>query len=774
MVRVTCLLILLCAATAWGQGVDPEGRPVAEVRIEGLHQTARQLVENQVRTLVGDPYSRDTVEKDVVRITHLGVFESVRVDIEDNGDGTVDVIYRVAEQPVLADVQVVGNKALSDQELLALIVLQPGDPASSFLIDRGRRLIREAYEDKGYFMASVNVDEPVLREAGILIFRIVEGPKVRIKAFRFEGNSVYDDESLKAQVRSDEYFPIFKDGSLSREQLDLDAARVRDFYRDRGYLEAQVARDIDLSPNQRDAVVVFRVEEGRQFSVDRVDVVGNENLPAAQVLMNLTLSPGSTYSESQRAASTVAILDLYGKLGYLETTVDIQRLFHDAEPRVDLRVVIVEGRPYTVGSIAVRGNEVTRSKVVLRQLRGLTPGTRFDRTQLDYTRRRLRESVLFSDGKVTILGDPQEEVRDVLVEVAEAQTGSLAFGAAVSSDLGVLGAIDLVQRNFDISDTPENAKDLFTGRAFRGAGQTFRLSLQPGSENSRYSVSFSEPNVLESDYYLDTSLYFLTRELEKYNEQRAGVSLGIGQRFGDVWRASVAGRVYGVDIDELEPDAPVDVFAVEGGNLVTGVGFTVVRDTTDSFVFPSRGSKLEAGLERVGALGGDFDFTRLIAQYDQFWTVDEDIFDRKTIVHWRVVLGWIFEEDEAPTFERFYAGGQSFRGFGYRGVGPRGIEADSGLIGDDPVGGDFQLLTSLEYEFPLFEDFLRGVFFTDMGTVQDDVGLDQWRVSIGAGIRLRLPFFGAAPIAIDLAHPLVKEEGDETQIINFSLSLPLQ
>lgn len=777
MVRVTRLLLLLFllpTAAASAQGVDPEGRPVAEVRLEGLRQISEQLVQNQIRMLEGDPYNKTTVEGDVIRITHLGVFDSVRVDVEDNGDGTVDVIYRVVEQQVLADVQIVGNKAISDQELLALVVLQPGDPASDFLIDRGRRLIREAYEDKGYFMASVNVDEPVLAEAGILIFRVVEGPKVRIKAFRFAGNSVFDNDTLQAQIRSKEYFPIFKDGSLSREQLDLDAARIRDYYRDRGYLEAQVARDIDLSPNQRDAVVVFRIEEGRQFSVDEVTVVGNENLPASQILMNLTLRSGSTYSESQRAASQAALLDLYGKLGYIETDVEIQRLFHDDEPKVDLRVEIIEGQPYTVGAIAVRGNEVTKSKIVLRQLRGLTPGTRFDRTQLEYTRQRLRESTLFDDGKVTILGDPEDEVRDVLIEVTEAQTGSLAFGAAVSSDLGVLGAIDLTQKNFDITDTPENFKDLFTGKAFRGAGQTFRLSLQPGDQNSRYSVSFSEPNLLETDYFFDSSLSFLNRELEDYNEQRAGISMAIGQRFGDVWRASMSARVYGVEIDDIEPDAPVDVFAVEGNNLLTGLGINVVRDATDSYIFPSRGSKLELGIEQMGALGGDFDFTRFVGQYDQFWTVDQDIFDRKTIVHWGLTLGWILQDDQAPAFERFYAGGKNFRGFAYRGVGPRGIRADTMTVGDDPVGGDFELLTTLEYEFPVFEDFLRGVIFTDMGTVQDDVGFDDWRVSIGAGVRLRLPFFGAVPIAIDFGVPVMKEEGDETQLVNFTLSLPLQ
>ncbi|HEX7010777.1 MAG TPA: BamA/TamA family outer membrane protein, partial [Phycisphaeraceae bacterium] len=142
-----------------------------------------------------------------------------------------------------------------------------------------------------------------------------------------------------------------------------------------------------------------------------------------------------------------------------------------------------------------------------------------------------------------------------------------------------------------------------------------------------------------------------------------------------------------------------------------------------------------------------------------------------------------YEISDVPLYERFYAGGhRSFRGFEYRGVGPRGIRADTGELGDDPVGGDWLLLTGLEYQFPLLgrpnpgehTGLLNGVVFTDMGTVQDDVGLDEWRVSVGAGLRLKIPFLGQAPFALDFAIPLLRQDGDEEQFFSFDLALPLR
>ena len=130
--------------------------------------------------------------------------------------------------------------------------------------------------------------------------------------------------------------------------------------------------------------------------------------------------------------------------------------------------------------------------------------------------------------------------------------------------------------------------------------------------------------------------------------------------------------------------------------------------------------------------------------------------------------------DEAPVFERYYAGGhRTFRGFDYRGVGPRGIIAGPPLVQtDDSVGGDWLFLLSFEYNFPIYQDVLRVVLFSDTGTVQDDFGLDEYRMSVGAGLRLAVPFLGQAPFAFDFAVPVAKEPDDETQIFSFDIALP--
>jgi outer membrane protein insertion porin family len=71
--------------------------------------------------------------------------------------------------------------------------------------------------------------------------------------------------------------------------------------------------------------------------------------------------------------------------------------------------------------------------------------------------------------------------------------------------------------------------------------------------------------------------------------------------------------------------------------------------------------------------------------------------------------------------------------------------------------------------FPLAGEQLRGVVFTDVGMVEENVELGTIRTSVGAGIRLTLPLLGQAPIALDFAVPLTKSDEDDTQFFSFSL-----
>jgi outer membrane protein insertion porin family len=336
---------------------------------------------------------------------------------------------------------------------------------------------------------------------------------------------------------------------------------------------------------------------------------------------------------------------------------------------------------------------------------------------------------------------------------------------------------------------------LFTGKAFLGAGQYFAINLQPGIEFSQYEVTFREPYLLDTDYFFDTSAYYKTRIFNDYSDERIGTIFSVGQRFGDVWSASVQFRAEQVRISNVQDGAPLDVWNVEGDSDVTSAGFVIDRNTTDSGVFPTRGNLMEIKYSHDGALGGNFDFDSIGAAFSQYWTLDEDFFERKNILHFRTSITQLFD-GSVPVFERLYAGGErSFRGFAYYGVSPRG---NSGYInqsptgpklptatvphsgqtlyvssqGSEPVGGSFMWVNSLEYSVPIFSDILRGVVFSDFGTVQSYTGIDQPRVSVGVGMRLKIPFLGSAPFALDLAVPVVKQKGDQTQFFGFNLDVP--
>lgn len=780
-----CGLLILWAlplAVGFGQGIDLEDRPIAAVRIEGLSQVDDQLVRNQLRLKPGDPYDADTAHGDVVRLTNLGRFSTVVTSAEPQADGSILLIYTLTEQPTISDVLFAGNKNLADQELARLVLLRTGDRVDSFLIDRGIRQIKDAYQEKGFFTTDVTIDQRRLDEEGILLFQIREGPRPHIRQIKFEGNTHFTDSQLASKIRSKTYIPIFRKGQLGREQLTFDAAVVKKFYEDGGYLDARVDGNAEISINEKDAIVTFLVDEGRQYIVASIEVRGNEIFADEQICGRMSLKVGDVFSTGRIKGSTEGLLDMYGKLGYIEAEVKIGHLFHEKEPKVDVVVTIDELMPYRVGKITIQGNQLTKQKVILRQVRGMRPGRPFDRTGIEKTRQRLAPSTLFDQARISVLGDPKDEVRDALIEVREQNTGSVSFGAGVSSDAGVAGEIGLTQRNFDIADYPESFGEFITGKSFRGAGQFFSMRAQPGNERSLYSVNFREPYIFDTEYFLDSSFFFFDRDRSDWVEQRFGTRLGVGQRFGDVYSASIRFRFENVNITDTDTTAPVDVSAVEGRSNIGSVGFTVSRNTTDARIFPSAGSITNVTLQRYGTLLGDYDFWKASLNFKKFWTVDEDFFGRRRVVSVRTEIGYIFDDDtinvggqsvsEAPLFDRFYAGGhRTLRGFEFRGAGPRGNNL-AGLATDRAVGGNFLFLLGAEYNVPIYQEVIRWVVFTDTGTLRKDLGLSQYRVSIGTGIRIKIPFLGQAPFAFDIAYPILKESSDREQFFSFDLDVP--
>lgn len=346
---------------------------------------------------------------------------------------------------------------------------------------------------------------------------------------------------------------------------------------------------------------------------------------------------------------------------------------------------------------------------------------------------------------------------DLIPEVTETQTGRISFGVGVNSDAGFLGNAIVDESNFDITRFPTSFREILNGTAFRGGGQQFRLEAVPGNQVSRYMISWRDPFFMDTNNSVGVSGFYYTRVFEDWNETRSGGNVKIGRQFDNFTSGVVTFRVEDVELHDASSNPPPLLTKALGHNLLSTVRLGVIHDTRDSAFLPTEGHYLEAGYEQAF---GEFHYPRgdLIAR--QYFTTYQRADGEGR--HILALNGQItYTGDDTPIFERLYAGGfSSFRGFQFRGVTPR----DNGI----GVGGQWQALGSVEYIFPFnASESVRGVVFSDFGTVEKKVAFNDFRASAGAGLRVTIPAMGPLPIALDLAWPIVREDFDKTRLFSF-------
>ena len=357
---------------------------------------------------------------------------------------------------------------------------------------------------------------------------------------------------------------------------------------------------------------------------------------------------------------------------------------------------------------------------------------------------------------------PPPEFIDIDTYLSEARTGRLMFGVGVNSNSGLVGNIVLSEQNFDIRRPPTSWDDLWNGTAWRGAGEKFRIEAMPGTQFSRYLVDWTNPYFMDTNNSLGVSGFYFNRYYQNWTEQRLGGRVRVGRQITQQWSASAALRLERVDIFHPSTRFPPPLLKdALGTNLLSTAMFTIAHDTRDSPFMPSQGHHAEVNVEQAF---GQYDYSRITAEARQYFTMYQRADGGgKHILSVRGEVGWTGAN--TPIFERFYAGGlQSFRGFYFRSVSPK----QNGVY----VGGDFMVLGSVEYMLPVVaNEMVKVVTFTDFGTVNNDVSLDNFRVSVGAGLRITVPMLGPTPLALDWAVPLVKDPSDRTQMFSFFMGL---
>jgi outer membrane protein assembly complex protein YaeT len=750
------------------QAQTPTDKVIADVVIRNNKLITTDKIRNTIKTRPDAKYNHATVQNDVTALMATKSFQDVRAGYQITADNKVIVTFDVVELPsVVTDIKFEGAKHAKDDELMSLSGLQRGVPLNPVANKLAVHAIQRYYQEKGRIYAHVELIEGGNQGDTRVVFRITEGPEVKVKSVKFTGNTFVSAERLRTQTQTSRSFLGAVGGTYNPMLIEMDAQKLEEYYRTFGYHEVKVGREIIPSEDARYVSVVFHIHEGPRFKVRDVEVVGANAFPTEQVKGVTKLKSGDTYDKNVVQADLRNVNDLYGYSGRRVNA--REEVIYNAPGEVTVQYQLTERPPDRVGRVIISGNEVTRENIIRRQV-PLYPGQILEYPALAQAERNLARLGIFEmdpeKGQrptVSVL-DPMSDnpCKDILVQVQETQTGSLLFSVGVNSDAGLQGSIALNEKNFDIMNWPTSFDQLLSGRAFRGAGQEFRLEAVPGQRFQRYTASFREPSLFDSPFSLATSAYYYTRGYAEYNEQRVGGRVTVGRRLNQFWTANGTMRIEGIDIFDIPDYYPEEIKQWRGSSFLLGLRASAVRDSRDSYLRPTEGSLFEMGYEQVL---GDYNFPIFTVEGSKFFTLYQrpDGSGRQVLAMRSQAMFTKNDDDEVPIFERFYAGGfRSLRGFEFRGVGP--------FVNGLNTGGTFAFLNSVEYQVPLVaNDGFYLVAFCDSGTVEQDLQLTNYRVTAGLGMRIVVPALGPLPIAIDFGVPIVKAPGDREQVLNFWL-----
>jgi outer membrane protein insertion porin family len=654
------------------------------------------------------------------------------------------------------------NRAFKDKALREKLDFKVGDFLDPILAESGRVTLSEFYRQKGFPDAHVTLDSNSLPE-GKVIYTIDERSRVKIRKIRFKGNKAIKTSDLRKVIKLETREWFIWPSYYTEEKVAENVERLRNIYYQRGFLNHSVRAE-----GQAD--ITFIIEEGPVYKVGKIILTGNKFFDLAtleKLRSGPKLESGRVYNQRSADSYAAAIRRRYRENGFIDSDVQQRVMFREAGANiVDVEFDITEGGQFRIGRVDISGNEVTQDRVIRRILDeyDFTPGQLYNadiapkegdgRLEKNIQRMLLTEQTII---RPVSPADGATDRKDARVDIKEGLTGMWSPGVAIGSDAGVIGRLVFQQRNFDITDWPESFGEFITMKAFRGAGQTFQMSLEPGTVVSQYSVSFTEPYFRDKPISMDVVGSSYARGRESYMEERLKGYLGFEERLKNRWRRSLGFRLENVAVSNIDFDAPKEIKDVAGDNLLAGVRVGFGRDMVDDRFTPTRGYSFDTGYEQVT---GDETFGILRGSYVWYRTLYEDLLQRKTV--WAIKLQAATVVGDAPPFEKFYAGGTGtygIRGFRYRGVSTRGG------VDNDPIGSDWIILSSSEVTMPLIGENFSALFFLDSGTI--DTG--GYRSAVGTGIQIQIPqWFGPVPMRFELTTPLMKDDQDRTQTFSFS------
>ena len=735
------LFALLIHVPALAQGAPT----VSSVQIDGLERVSEQLVRSKLEVQAGQEYNPRAVSRDIRRLFELGFFTHIKADVAEAADGLA-LTYIVTEKQIVEKVLILGNRKIKDRRILSALSMREGDPFIPEAYEEERQAVLDLYEGKGFANTTVDVvAERVGPSRMRMIYTVTEGKKAKIRSIKFVGNDILSARKLRKLMATKRAW-WFLGGKYEEEKLEYDLQQIIDNYGDYGRLEADIARtDLLYTGNGKGMNLTIYLEEGPEYHLENLEIAGNVVYDDDELLNLVEVAAGEVHNKSQVEEDATEIEEGYQDSGYIQANVTpIVTLDKEAKTtRVTHK--ISEGDLRYIREIKIIGNKLTKDEVIRRQI-ALEPGTRYDGSLLELSKRSLRRTEYFENIRTSpYFADDEPLFTDVIFDVEEGKQGNFNFGAGFSTDEGLGGFAELRLNNFDATNWPN----------FTGGGQQFAIKLNVGNRRDQYSLSFTDPEFLGYPFAFGFDVFnetYQVRGSSNYSEDRQGGQLRLGKRLSNYVNMRSSLRYETTEVTGI-PVFVNPIIRRQGGESTTiSIRNEFERNTLDAFRDPTEGSKHLASLEIAG-LGGDNEFYKLYLDSTWYRAIDHE---EKWILSFRSREGYVAEyggSDYVPLTDKFYAGGTgTVRGYKNRDIGPTAKQFV--IFGDDfPLGGNLLYVGNLELKYKLTEQ-LRFYTFIDAGGVWDDNDFDfgEMKYSAGFGIGMEVPRLG--PIRVDYGIPI--------------------
>src|ERR1700722_1906327 len=739
------------------------GPTIRRIAVQGTQRIEPATVLSYVSIREGDPYDEQAADRSLKTLFATGLF----ADVKFNWDGSTLTI-NVVENPIINQIVFEGNDKVSEKDLTKEVQLKPRTVFTRNKVQADVQRIIELYRRNGKFAATVDpqiIQRPQNRVD--LIFSINEGPTTGVARIAFIGNKIFDDSTLKDQIATEEsawWRILSSNDNYDPDRLTFDREQLRRFYLQRGYADFRVVSAVaELTPDRQNFYITFTIEEGDVYKFGKVVIDSKiKELTPANLRPLVPIIDGATYNAELVDKSIDALTNAAGTKGYAFAEIH-PRIKRNHETRtIDVVFDIAQGSRVYIEKINIIGNSRTLDKVIRREFR-LVEGDAFNRVLVDRSRTRIKALGYFKDVDIKPLPGSQPDRTVLQVAVTEQSTGELQLGAGYSSTSSFVGQFSYTERN------------LF------GRGEYLRASIEASSISKEAQLSFTEPWFMDRPLSAGFDIYDVLTDYVQVDYQSNTVGLGLRLGF-PVSEFGAVGLRYTGSESTVSPfsDAPSVILQAAGSETTSSFGYSYSYNTLDDPIKPRHGYTFEWGQDFAG-FGGTAKYLRTLATGSTHHPLLWDQFVGTLSFN----AGYIQPYNDRPLYltDRFYKGGDSFRGFALAGVGPREISA----TGENAIGGDAYAIGTADLRLPEFLPADYGVafsIFSDFGTMghlSSGVPADNcnpfppglvcikdnmaFRASAGLGINWKSPF---GPIQISFAAPYVKESYDKSQVIYFS------